>query len=73
MKYRALIAGGICLVLGAAALAAGAHDWAVAIGNTHVIVYPGYAIALASLMMLLVAAKRRLLRYATAPASQRSR
>lgn len=73
MKYKALIAGGICLVLGAAALAVGVHDWAVAIGKTRVIVYPGYAIALAGLMMPFVAAKRRLLGYATAPVSRRSR
>ena len=73
MKQLGLTAGGIFLALGAVALAAGVHDWAFAIGNTRFTVYPGYAIALTGLMMLFVAAKRRLPRYVTAPVSQRSR
>ena len=73
MKNPGLVTGSICLAVGAAALVVGVHDWAVAIGNTRVIVYPGYAIVLTGLMMLFVAAKRRLPHYTAAPASQRSR
>ena len=73
MKRFGLVAGGICLVLGATALALGVHDWAFVIEDTHVAVYPGYALALTSLMILFIAARRLLLRNSAVQVAKRSR
>lgn len=73
MKRLGLITGGICLAVGAVALALGVHDWAFAIEGAHVVVYPGYAIALTGLMILWIVAKQLLLRNTAVRVSRRSR